>query len=120
MTLSSALINGTYPGTYVWTIHLCVNERTEADPFRILMPYPPTAGRSIEFYGTPEGSFIGTIFRVHEVVNFEQCSPIVSDHSFGYAQEVNVQPSIIQFQVSVNVEKSDSLSLRKSGVPSLE
>lgn len=75
------------------------------------MPYPPTGGRTLEFYGTPEGDFSGTIIKVHESVQFVSCDPIKANYSFGLtpAKGIEVQPSVIEFQVWIDVTKSSVL-----------
>jgi hypothetical protein len=73
------------------------------------MPYPPVEGRSIEFYNTPEGDFLGTIIKVNEAVSFAPCEVIQTNKGFGMTEKITVKPSIIEFQVWVDVTNSSQL-----------
>lgn len=81
------------------------------------MPYPAVEGRSIEFYNTPEGDFLGTIIDVNEAVLFAPCEVIQPSKDFGMPKEITVKPSIIQFQVRVDVTNSSQLG--SFGIPEL-
>jgi len=81
------------------------------------MPYPPVEGRSLEFYNTPEGDFLGTIIKVNEAVSFAPCEVIQPNKGFGMPKEITVKPSIIQFQVWVDVTNSSQLG--SFGIPEL-
>ena len=109
MSSSDTTIYGTQFGSYLWSILLCVNKESGYGSFSTLMPYPPVEGRSIEFYATPEGDFLGTIIKVNEAVRFAPCEVMQSTQSFGIVSEIKVKPSMIEFQVWVNVERSNEL-----------
>jgi len=117
MSSSDTAINGTQFGQYLWSILICVNKEPGYGSFSTLMPYPPVEGRSIEFYDTPEGDFSGTIINVNEAVSFAPCEVIQRNQSFGIGKEIQVKPSIIQFQVWVDVENSSQLG--SFGIPEL-
>jgi len=117
MSSSDTAINGTQFGEYLWSILICVNKEQGYGSFSTLMPYPPVEGRSIEFYNTPEGDFLGTIINVNEAVSFAPCEVIQQNQGFGMKKEITVKPSIIQFQVWVDVTNSSHLG--SFGIPEL-
>ncbi|AFZ06409.1 hypothetical protein Osc7112_1929 [Oscillatoria nigro-viridis PCC 7112] len=117
MSSSDTVICGTEFGVYLWSILICVNKEVGFGSFSTLMPYPPVEGRSIEFYNTPEGDFLGTIIDVHEAVRFAPCEVIQPNKDFGMPKKITVKPSIIQFQVRVDVTNSSQLG--SFGIPEL-
>ena len=117
MSSSDRVICGTDFGVYLWSILICVNKETGFGSFSTVMPYPPVEGRSIEFYDTPEGDFSGTIIYVNEAVSFAPCEVMQQNKGFGMTKEITVKPSIIQFQVWVDVKNSSQLG--SFGIPEL-
>jgi hypothetical protein len=117
MSSSDTVICGTEFGVYLWSILICVNKEVGFGSFSTLMPYPPVEGRSIEFYNTPEGDFLGTIIDVNEAVRFAPCEVIQPNKDLGMPKEITVKPSIIQFQVWVDVTNSSQLG--SFGIPEL-
>lgn len=117
MNLSNTAIYGTQFGSYLWSVLICVNKQPGYGSFSTLMPYPPTEKRSVEFYETPEGDFSGTIIHVNEAVKFAPCHLIQASQSFGIMREIKVQPSVIEFQVWIDVKCSSNLT--HFGVPEL-
>ncbi|MBD1814419.1 hypothetical protein NDA07_19230 [Microcoleus vaginatus DQ-U2] len=117
MSSSDTAIYGTQFGVDLWSILICVNKEYGFGSFSTLMPYPPVEGRSIEFYNTPLGDFLGTIIQVNEAVSFAPCEVIQQNKGFGMTTEITVKPSIIEFQVSVDVKNSSQLG--SFGIPEL-
>ncbi|HEY9297163.1 MAG TPA: hypothetical protein VIQ31_12490 [Phormidium sp.] len=115
MSSSDTAIYGTQFGVYLWSILICVNKECGFGAFSTLMPYPPVEGRSIEFYNTPEGDFLGTIINVNEAVCFAPCEVIQTNKGFGMTEKITVKPSIIEFQVWVDVTNSSQLG--SFGIP---
>jgi hypothetical protein len=107
--------SGIQHGSYLWTLLICVNKEMGYGSFSTLMPYPPTEGRTVEFCNTPEGDFMGTILKVHETVRFEKCTLIQINPDFGGTKNIEAIPSIIEFLVHVNLERSSQLT--SCGVP---
>ncbi|MEG4235541.1 hypothetical protein QUA40_26105 [Microcoleus sp. Pol11C3] len=98
-------------------IQQALNKECGFGSFSTLLPYPPVEGRSLEFYNTPEGDFLGTIIKVNEAVSFAPCEVIQPNKGFGMPKEITVKPSIIQFQVWVDVTNSSQLG--SFGIPEL-
>lgn len=107
-------------GTYTWFVRLSVNGQPGYGGFTCLMNSLPVLGQTLEFYGTPEGDFMGEVVHIHQAATFLILPPAegTPTDDFGMTASHKICTATRQ-EWQITVEVTHSSELQEFGVTAL-
>ena len=103
-----------------WVVLLCVKGKGGYGAFTCKMPYVPAVGQRVEFWGTPEGDFLGTVAKVTHAAKFTKLSSVEmpAGERFGMAR-LHDACFASQQEWQIRIEVTHSNELQEFGVNEL-